>query len=112
VEFIEKARQICRLAQDKNAVDPVLLHVTQLCSYADAIIVCHGRSTRQVQAILGHVVQEMKKAGEYALAVEGEREGLWGLVDYGDVVFHVFYEPMRPYYDLEGIWPDAARIDS
>jgi ribosome-associated protein len=54
----------------------------------------------------------MKRLGERALAIEGEREGLWGLLDFGDVVFHVFYEPMRPYYDLEGIWPDAPRIDS
>ncbi len=112
MEFIEKAREISRLAQAKQAVDPIVLQVTNLCSYTDAIVICHGRSTRQVQAIVGHVLQEMKKTGQYAAAVEGEREGLWGLIDYGDVVLHVFYEPMRPYYDLEGIWPDALRIDS
>jgi ribosome-associated protein len=112
VDFLEKARHIARLTLDKNAVEPVLLHVTALCSYADVIVICHGRSTRQVQAIVDYVAFEMKKLGERVLAVEGANEGLWELADFGDVVLHVFYEPMRPYYDLEGIWPDAPRIDS
>jgi ribosome-associated protein len=111
VEFIEKAHQIATLALEKNAVDPVLKHVTKLCSYTDVVVVCHGRSTRQAQAIAGHVTAEMKKRGEYPLIVEGEKEGLWILADYGDVVLHVFHEPMRSYYDLEGIWPDAPSID-
>jgi ribosome-associated protein len=111
LDFNEKARSIVNLAQDKNAEQPVALHVTEVCGYTDVIVICHGRSTRQVQTIVGHVTSQMKKLGEYAAAVEGEKEGLWVLVDYGDVVFHVFFEPMRPYYDLEGIYPDAPKID-
>ncbi|NLH48247.1 MAG: ribosome silencing factor [Myxococcales bacterium] len=111
MEFIDKARQIANLALEKNAVDPVIMHVSNLCSYTDAIVICHGRSTRQVQAIVSHLTAEMKKRGEYAFIVEGEKEGLWALADYGDVIVHVFHEPMRSYYDLEGIWPDAPSID-
>lgn len=111
MDFITKARRIAALALEKNAVDPTLLHITELCSYTDVIVICHGRSTRQVRTIMANVVQEMKKEGLRAFAVEGEAEGMWVLADYGDVVLHVFYEAMRPYYDLEGIYPDAPKID-
>ncbi len=111
MDFNEKARHIAELALEKNAENLVLLHVTEFCSYADVIVICHGRSTRQVQTIVSHVSAQMKKHGEYTLAIEGDKEGLWVLADYDDVVFHAFFEPMRPYYDLEGIYPDAPQID-
>ena len=53
----------------------------------------------------------MKDAGFHALGVEGEQEGQWVLLDYGDVIIHVFYEPMRAFYDLESLWVEAPRID-
>ena len=106
----DKAQRIAQLALEKNAVDLVLLNVSNLCSYTDVVAICHGRSTRQVLTIVRHVAQEMKHEGSRGYAVEGEAEGLWALVDFGDVVLHVFHEPLRGYYDLEGIWPDAPRI--
>jgi len=111
LEFIDKARRVAELAQEKNAENVVLLHVTELCSYTDAIVICHGRSTRQVQTIIQHIRTEMKQAGEQPFASEGELEGMWALIDFGDVLVHVFFESMRPYYDLEGIYPDAPQID-
>lgn len=108
---MEKMRRLAELAHDKSAVDLVFLSVSNLCSYTDVIAVCHGRSTRQVQTIAAHVAQEMKHAGERAMIVEGESEGLWVLLDFGDVVFHCFHEPMRSYYDIEGLYPDAQRLD-
>lgn len=110
MDYIEKARCLARLALEKQALNPVLLHVTELCSYTDVVVICHGRSTRQVQTIAAYMQAEMKKQGVYADAVEGEKDGLWALLDYADVIVHVFYEPMREYYDLEGIWPDAPRL--
>jgi len=110
LDYLEKARHLARLALEKQALKPVLLHVTNLCSYTDVVLICHGRSTRQVQTIAVSLQAEMKKLGVYADAVEGEKEGLWALLDYADVMVHVFYEPMRDYYDLEGIWPDAPRL--
>ncbi|HPM76222.1 MAG TPA: ribosome silencing factor [bacterium] len=107
----EKLRRLAELAQDKSAVDLVFLSVNNLCSYTDVIAVCHGRSTRQVQTIAAHIAQEMKRAGERPSIVEGESEGLWVLIDFGDVVFHCFHEPMRLYYDIEGLYPDAQRLD-
>lgn len=108
---IDKARRIADLAIAKNAVDPVLLQVTELCSYTDIIAICHGRSTRQVQAIVQHVATEMKHEGVANYGIEGDGDALWVLVDFGDVVLHVFHEPMRAYYNLEGIYPDAERVE-
>ncbi len=107
---LDKAQRVAQLALEKNAVDLVLLNVTNLCSYTDVVAVCHGRSTRQVQAIIQYVAQEMKHAKMPGLTIEGAAEGLWALADFGDVVLHVFHEPLRGYYDLEGIWPEAPRI--
>jgi len=85
------------------------MDVEGLCSYTDAIIVSHGTSTRQAQTIAEHIREQMKKKGTPALGVEGEGEARWVVLDYGDVVFHVFYKPIREFYNLEGIWPDARQ---
>jgi ribosome-associated protein len=94
-----------------KAFDIVALNVRDLTSLADAFIICSARSHRQVSAIAEFVVEELKKKGKKPLGVEGLREGHWVLVDYGDVVIHVFYEPIRVFYDLEGLWTDAERIE-
>jgi len=89
----------------------VILDVKDLCSYTDSLIICHGRSTRQVQAIADHLELQIKHdRGLLPIGIEGMVEGKWVLVDYGSVVIHVFYEPIRDYYNLEGIWPDAKQI--
>jgi len=94
-----------------KAFDIVILDVRQLASFADYFILCSGRSHRQVTAIAEFVEQELKAKGIKSLGVEGLREGHWVLMDYGDVVIHIFYEPVRTFYDLEGLWSDAGRID-
>ena len=91
--------------------DVVLLDLRGLASFADTFIVCSGRSHRQVSAIAEFIVQNLKKEGISPLGVEGLREGHWVLLDYADVVIHVFYEPIRIFYDLEGLWSDAKRIE-
>ncbi|MCL4233465.1 MAG: ribosome silencing factor [Deltaproteobacteria bacterium] len=93
----------------KLAYDVVILDVGGLCSYTDAIIVCHGTSTRQAATVAEYVIERMKKEKLYPLGREGEREGQWVVIDYGDVVMHIFYEPIRTHYDLEGVWADAPR---
>ena len=78
-----------KAALGKKARDPVLLDVSRLTSLADAFLICHGTSNRQVSAIAEHVQRELKKQGIKALSVDGLKEGLWVLMDYGDVVIHV-----------------------
>ena len=95
----------------KKARGLVVLDVRELTSVADVFIICGGRSNRQVRAIAEHIQTSLKKHRIRPLSVEGKTEGHWILLDYGHVVIHVFYEPIREFYDLEGLWIDAKRID-
>jgi ribosome-associated protein len=80
-----------------------------LTSITDYFLVTSGNSTRQVQAISQHVSRRMKEEGFRPFGIEGEGEGHWVLIDYGDVVIHIFYHPLREFYDLEGLWIEAPR---
>ena len=94
----------------KKAMGIVVLDVRHLTSVADFFIICSGRSNRQVTAIAEHIHTSLKGSRIQPLSVEGKREGHWVLMDYGTVVIHIFYEPVRCFYDLEGLWADARRI--
>ena len=96
--------------QGKKALNVVALDVAEMTSYADVFIFCSGRSNRQVIAIAEHIKTELKKHKIKPLNVEGTKDGHWVLLDYGHVIIHVFYEPVREFYDLEGLWVDAKRI--
>ena len=99
-------------ALGKKARNLVLLDVHELTSLADAFLICHGTSNRQVSAIAEHIQRDLKKQGIKALSVDGLKEGHWVLMDYGNVVIHVFYESTRSFYNLEGLWSDARRIQT
>jgi ribosome-associated protein len=94
----------------RKATNVVVLDVADLTSYADVFIICSGRSSRQVSAIADFIKTELKKHKIRPLGVEGTKDGHWVLLDYGHVIIHVFYEPVREFYDLEGLWGDAKRI--
>ena len=94
----------------KKALNVVVLDVAELTSYADVFIICSGRSNRQVGAIAEFIKTDLKKHKIKPLSIEGTRDGHWVLLDYGHVIIHVFYEPVRQFYDLEGLWTDARRI--
>jgi ribosome-associated protein len=95
---------------DRKALELVVLDVRSLTSIADAFLICHGRSNRQVIAIAEHIQIFLKKQNISPLSVEGAKDGHWVLLDYGHVIIHIFYESMRRFYDLEGLWVDAKRI--
>ena len=97
-------------ASEKKALNLIVLDVRDLTSIADVFIICSGRSNRQVNAIADSIVAKLKKHKIKPLSVEGTGEGHWVLLDYGHVVIHVFYEPVREFFDLEGLWADAKRI--
>jgi ribosome-associated protein len=98
-------------ALEKKALEPVLLDVTEKGTYTDYILVVSGRSDRHVQAVADGVLEAMKHhLGVVPLGVEGKRDGHWTLIDFGDIIVHVFYHPMREFYDLEGLWVDAPRV--
>ncbi|MFO7714712.1 ribosome silencing factor [Desulfosarcina sp.] len=101
-----------RSALGKKARNPVLLDVGHLTSLADAFLICHGTSNRQVSAIAEHIQRDLKAQGIKALSIDGLKDGHWVLMDYGHVVIHVFYESIRSFYNLEGLWSDARRIQT
>jgi ribosome-associated protein len=92
-------------------MDPVLFEVEKLTSITDYFLIASGNSSRQVQAIVRHLEKRMRQEGFRPYGMEGEKEGQWVLMDYGDVVVHVFYEPVRAYYDLESLWIEAPRVE-
>ena len=97
---------------NRKAIQVVILDVRKLTSVADAFIICSGRSNRQVTAIADSVQRDLKKKGKKPINVEGKKEGHWVLMDYGDVIIHIFYESLRNFYDLEGLWIDARRLST
>src|SRR5262245_32306483 len=97
-------------ALDKKALEPVLIDVSAIGSYTDFIGIVSGRSDRQVDAIADNISQVMKSRGVHALGQEGSGSGRWTLLDFGAFVIHVFYHPVREFYDLESLWIEAPRV--
>ena len=85
----------------------IILDVQGLSSVTDFIIIAHGYSVRHVQGMAENIRRDLKKHGIYPYGIEGEKEGNWILLDYGDVILHLFLEPLREFYDLEGLWSEA-----
>lgn len=112
MESIEKAKMLFNILNERKAVDPVLIEVTGITSIADYFIIASGSSTRQVQAITRHLEKRMREAGIKPLGIEGEQNAQWVLMDYGDIIIHIFYEDVRKFYDLEGLWVDAPRLEA
>lgn len=105
------ALQVAEAALEKKALQIEIIDVRGKVDYADYVVVMSGRSDRQVGAIARGIEETMKKSGTRCSSVEGVQHGNWVLMDFGDVVVHIFHEDMRGYYDLESLWMDAARVD-
>jgi ribosome-associated protein len=103
-------RRAARIALDKKAVDLVVLDVQGLSTVADYFLVCSGRSTTHVDSIVEGIRLDLKEAGMRPLHAEGVADSGWVLLDYGDVLMHVFLEDTRAYYALERLWGDAPAV--
>jgi ribosome-associated protein len=111
MESRPKAQRIVEAARDLLAEEIVALDVRQAVSFADVFVVATGRSDRQVRAIGDGIAEALAKFGEKPLGIEGEEEGRWLLMDFGDVIVHVFQPEVRRHYDLERLWSEAAVLD-
>jgi ribosome-associated protein len=105
----QKVLLLTRAALDKKACDLVVLDVREHTSIADYFIVCSGRSDRQVQSIAQGLEENAAEEGIKPFAIEGTQRGHWVLMDFSDVIVHVFYQPVREFYDLDGLWGHAPR---
>ncbi len=98
------------LASDKKAADIVLLRTSEVTTMADYFVICSGRSDRQLHALAGAIVDELRKDGIRPLGVEGRGAARWVLIDYGSVIVHLFAPEEREYYGLERLWSHAAQV--
>jgi len=106
----ELAVAIAVAALDKKAVGLEVLDVAGKVDYADFLVLMTGRSDRQVAALAQGIEEALRKIGKRPMSVEGLPHGNWVLMDFGDVVVHVFQDDARSLYDIEGLWMDARRI--
>lgn len=105
------AERIARLAIQAKGLDVKVLRVLELVNYTDWFIIVSGRSDRHVKAIREHIQDALREAGVRPLSVEGTEHNQWVLLDYGNLVVHVFYEPVREFYELERLWHEAPRLE-
>lgn len=112
MDSYELARACCKTLSDKKAHDIVILDIkdqTTLCSY---FVIASGNSTTQVRALSENVEEALKKNFDlYPARTEGMREGRWSVLDYGDVVVHIFNEESRLFYYLERLWDSGKNIE-
>ncbi len=103
---------ICaRIAADNKGEDIVILDVRKISSFTDFFVILSGRSTRHVQALAESLENELRSKRVSSSRAEGLNEGKWVLLDFADVVVHIFYHEQRDFYDLEGLWHDAPRVE-
>ena len=107
---LELARLAGKAALDKKAEDLVILDVRGLSSFTDFFVIMSGRSTRHVQGLADAIEAALREKRTSPGNTEGLSDGLWVLLDYNEVVVHIFYSETRQFYDLEGLWHDAPRI--
>jgi len=103
---------ICgQAALDAKAEDLVILDVRGLASFTDYFVIMSGRSSRHVQGLAESLEAAMRSKRISTAKAEGIQDGMWVLLDFGDVVVHIFYHEQRSFYDLEGLWHDAPRVE-
>ena len=97
--------------EDKKAEDITIIDISEVSVLADYFIIADGNNKNQVQAMVDNVQEELFKAGYEMKQMEGYREGNWILLDFGDIIIHIFDKENRLFYDLERIWSDGRKID-
>ncbi len=107
----ELAKLLSQTAHDKKAEDLVVIDVRGMSSFTDFFVVMSGRSTRHVQGLADAIGAHTRKKRISQFSAEGYNEGQWVLLDYNDVVVHIFYHEARSFYDIEGLWHDAPRLE-
>lgn len=104
------ARKIVEVAADKQATDIVLLDVRGMCSFADFFVVCSAAVSRQMSAIANEIESAMDKRKEKLVRRDGDADSGWILMDYGDIIVHIFDAAEREYYKLEKLWDKAVPL--
>ncbi|MBA3355336.1 MAG: ribosome silencing factor [Pyrinomonadaceae bacterium] len=109
-ELDERIQGALQAANDKKALDLVVLDLREIATFTDYFVIASGNNERQVQAISDGVFEKLKKSGTAAARVEGYQSAEWILLDYGDFIVHVFSDKARKFYDLERLWRESKSI--
>lgn len=110
IEARKKALWAAELALERKAEDLVILDMRKVANFCDYFIICSASSPRRAAAIADLIEERFFEKGLRLKSSEGKREGMWILLDYGDVIIHVFFESVRTYYSLERLWADAKHV--
>ncbi|MDR3630840.1 MAG: ribosome silencing factor [Desulfocapsaceae bacterium] len=108
---LDLVKACAHVALDAKAEDLVILDVQGISSFTDYFVIMSGRSTRHVQGLAETLEGQFRSKRIKASRAEGLQEGMWVLLDFDDVVIHIFYYEQREFYNLEGLWHDARRIE-
>ena len=112
---MDQAKEMAKIAfealEDKKGEDVCAIDISAVSVLADYFVIANGNSDSQVRALVENVEEKMHKAGYAAKETEGHRSGAWVLIDFGDVIVHIFDRENRQFYNLERIWNDGKRID-
>ena len=106
----EMARTACKALDEKKALDLKIIDIAEVSTIADYFVIASGSNQNQVQAMVDNVEEKLAKAGYEPKQIEGTRSSSWILMDYGDLIVHVFDEENRLFYDLERIWRDGKEV--
>lgn len=107
----EMAKIACRALNEKKAEDLRVIEISEISPLADYFIIATGANTNQIQAMVDAVDEALTKAGHSPRQIEGNRNSTWILMDYRDIIVHIFSKEDRLFYDLEKIWTDGKRIE-
>ena len=111
MESKQFTEEICKFLSSKKAEDILMIDVREKTVLCDYFVIASGRSTTQVKALCENLEEKFSKEGVEPRRTEGVRDGRWGVVDYGDVVVHVFNEESRLYYYLERLWDSGRNVE-
>ena len=103
----QTAEKICALLSSKKAEDILIIDVAEKTTLCDYFVIASGHSSTQVRALCDHVEEKLSEEGLEPRRTEGTREGRWGVLDYGDVIVHVFNDESRLFYHLERLWQEG-----
>ena len=110
-DALETSTKIVNACADAKAKNITVLDASKVSDFCNYFVIASGHSDRQVQGICNRIVEELSLQGLRPLSVEGLDTGHWVVLDFGEVLAHVFYEPVRGHYDLEGLWARAPHIE-
>lgn len=106
----EMAKAACHALSEKKAEDLRVIDISEISPLADYFVIATGANNNQIQAMVDAVDEELTKAGHHAKQIEGNRNSSWILMDYSDIIVHIFSKEDRLFYDLERIWTDGKKI--